>query len=84
MKKATEIRSVFKSGVIYGYKILPKDYKKLLYRGGMGILLKESLDPATKVYKVVLSKDEQINKFSQYEDRFSRTVIWQKRIKSDQ
>ena len=83
MKKATEIRSVFKSGVIYGYKILPKDYKKLLCGGGMGILLKESLDPATKVYKVVLSKDEQFNKFSQ-DDRFSRTVIWQKRIKSDQ
>ena len=83
MKKATEIRSAFKTGIIYGYKILRHDYNKLLYRGGMGILLKESLDPATKVYKVVLIKDEQFNEFTQDKDRFSRTVIWQKRIKSD-
>ncbi len=77
LQKVSEISNQYRCGILYCYNILPDEYKKLQYRGGMGIIALDPLNRESIVAKIIY---DDILDHHVFETDINRSLLWKGRL----
>lgn len=77
------LRNSYQYGIIYCYKIEKDDYTKLAHRGGMGVIVNETLPKERLVAKLIFTPpvEEYFGKSLTDELTFERHITWSDLLK---